>query len=620
MSSTHSKNRLSTHFETTYFGPESFNLNSMESPSCPKTISENFIRFERFYAAVFQIPNLKLRTYEAKSKQTEQQDYGVMSSEELERIQNHSLYREPDSEKQTSPITGNRIVELGYVLQTVLDIQYNHCLTCTFGKIIVQHEIRTSQGLVSTVALRCTMCNKMFHISTEEPRQYGSLINLGAVWGTLATGSTYSHCNEFLSCLDIPMIPEKFFSRIELELGNEWKSSLWRSMKEAGAEEKEHALRLGDVCEDGTPWITVYIDGSWSKRSYGNNYNALSGMIGIIGRHTGKVLFIAVRNKYCCICARADNSESMHKEKAHTCYKNWNGSAPAMEADMAVEGFNLSEEMHGVRYRQFIGDGDSSVFAKLRQNVKYGQTINKIECSNHALKNYGKHLYKIKKDTNIKFEGRKLLTLIKINQLQKRAKCSIYEHSKNEQNVALLRQDLKNGLHHVYGDHSVCREGICNNVGDQSENQIPLLKSTFIYSHLSGALELLIRKAHLLIKNENNNRAERLMNVVSRFNMGKRLNLIQRNSYETRVYLAGLRITGTNPGTYMTTFMNKTDAKTHSSRKRLFSDSILSKAKKPKPSTTKNRDYGANVEEPEIESDTLQIECDLLLQKLKVIL
>ncbi|XP_031345148.1 uncharacterized protein LOC116172142 [Photinus pyralis] len=46
-----------------------------------------------------------------------------------------------------------------------------------------------------------------------------------------------------------------------------------------------------------------------------------------------------------------------------------------------------------------------------------------------------------------------------------------------------------------------------------------------MYDHISGALEQLIRKANLLIENENNNAVECLMNIVSRFNMGKRTNL-----------------------------------------------------------------------------------------------
>lgn len=50
-------------------------------------------------------------------------------------------------------------------------------------------------------------------------------------------------------------------------------------METAGVQEKNHAIELGNICEDGIPWVTVYLDGSWSKRSYGHNYNALSGMV-----------------------------------------------------------------------------------------------------------------------------------------------------------------------------------------------------------------------------------------------------------------------------------------------------------------------------------------------------
>ncbi|KAB0803297.1 hypothetical protein PPYR_00267 [Photinus pyralis] len=164
-----------------------------------------------------------------------------------------------------------------------------------------------------------------------------------------------------------------------------------------------------------------------------------------------------------------------------------------------------------------------------------------MECTNHALKNYGKHLRSIKSDTGISLAGRKLLTLLQIKKLTKRAKCSIYEHAKNGQNIELLQMDLINGLHHVYGDHSKCREEICNNIGDDSNNKISQLKASLIYNHIKGSVNLLAKKAHLLIANENNNAAERLMNIVARFNMGKRLNLIQRNSYGTRVYLAVLR-------------------------------------------------------------------------------
>lgn len=52
-------------------------------------------------------------------------------------------------------------------------------------------------------------------------------------------------------------------------------------MEAAGVKERENALQQGNVHVDGTPWVTVYVDGSWSKRSYGTNYSALSGMVSI---------------------------------------------------------------------------------------------------------------------------------------------------------------------------------------------------------------------------------------------------------------------------------------------------------------------------------------------------
>lgn len=191
-----------------------------------------------------------------------------------------------------------------------------------------------------------------------------------------------------------------------------------------------------------------------------------------------------MRNKFCSICTRAVNKNIIPAD--HICYKNWNQSSPAMEADMVVEGFSVSEAMHGVRYGKFIADGDSSTFVKIKENVPYGHLVRKVECTNHALKNYGKHLLKLKKDTHINVAARKLLTQSAIDHLRKRAKTSIYEHANRDQNIQLLKDDLQNGLHHVFEDHSVCREGICNSVGDTSKSKMAELKSTTMFNHLQG--------------------------------------------------------------------------------------------------------------------------------------
>lgn len=139
----------------------------------------------------------------------------------------------------------------------------------------------------------------------------------------------------------------------------------------------------------------------------------------------------------------------------------------------------------------------------------------------------------------------------------------------------------------------------------------------FIHNYLfSGDLDVLVRKTHLLIENENNNRAERLMNIVARFTAGKRLNLIQRGSYQRRVYLSGLRhnknanwhyspykkFTGTSPGKYLKNFMEQQSAherfrKKSSCRKRLFA--TVNPKKKIKTQSEKNTDYGVLADQPE---------------------
>ena len=45
--------------------------------------------------------------------------------------------------------------------------------------------------------------------------------------------------------------------------------------------------------------------------------------------------------------------------------------------------------MQGVRYTEFIGDGNSSVYPILIHNVPdWGHAIRKVECANHACKSY----------------------------------------------------------------------------------------------------------------------------------------------------------------------------------------------------------------------------------------
>ena len=80
-------------------------------------------------------------------------------------------------------------------------------------------------------------------------------------------------------------------------------------MQAAGEEERNMAI-ANDSFHQNIPAITVILDGGWSKRTHRHNYNAKSGVGIIIGKATGKILFMGIRNKFCSICTRANNTDS----------------------------------------------------------------------------------------------------------------------------------------------------------------------------------------------------------------------------------------------------------------------------------------------------------------------
>ena len=165
-----------------------------------------------------------------------------------------------------------------------------------------------------------------------------------------------------MSIMGVPVMTKNSFIDTERVIGEMWKQELLQSMAEAGREERQLAMERGEYHE-GVPAITVVVDGGWSKRSHKHSYNANSGVGIILGHATGKLLYLGVRNKYCLACA-----QGISRDK-HRCFLNWSASSSEIETYILLEGFLEAERAHGVRYLKFIGDGDSSVYRTLFQNV-----------------------------------------------------------------------------------------------------------------------------------------------------------------------------------------------------------------------------------------------------------
>ena len=147
----------------------------------------------------------------------------------------------------------------------------------------------------------------------------------------------------------------------------------------------------------------------------------------IIGKETGKILFLGVWNKFCSICSRANNL-NQHPAK-YTCFNNWNSSSSAIETDIILEGFLQCETQHGLRYISFIGDGDSSIYHTLISSVPWGYAITKVECANHCIKCYRTSLEKLVQN-NPSYKGKGKLTESMRKQLTKAARSAIIMRSK----------------------------------------------------------------------------------------------------------------------------------------------------------------------------------------------
>lgn len=111
-----------------------------------------------------------------------------------------------------------------------------------------------------------------------------------------------------------------------------------------------------------------------------------------------------MRNEYCAVCSVAEKRKKQIP-KHIICYRNWNGSSAAMESDIIVEGFRLSEQTHRLRCMHVIRDRDSLVMANLHQCVPYDPFITKIKYSNDACKCSRSWLESLAKDHS-EFRGR----------------------------------------------------------------------------------------------------------------------------------------------------------------------------------------------------------------------
>ena len=134
---------------------------------------------------------------------------------------------------------------------------------------------------------------------------------------------------------------------------------------------------------------------------------SLYGMVSAIDVQTGKVVDFEMKSKVCYKCRGKSNLDVTSQEyidwmesRGPKCTANFDKLSKAMEAQGAVDIWGRSIEKHGLRYVDFVGDGDCSSHQDVVKSKPYGDevAVRKVECVGHIQKRMGGRLRRKKED------------------------------------------------------------------------------------------------------------------------------------------------------------------------------------------------------------------------------
>lgn len=458
-----------------------------------------------------------------------------------------------EAKKDRLEMEGCRIVDITYYEEQMAGMMNNHGspTECNFSHMRLINEKRNGVGFIRT--FKCAMCNieqqlfsHRYMKSTKESK--GMNPNMAAVIATILAGVGQIVLDRILSSLSIPVMSCATYAKYRsIVVENLYKVAV-EDMKRAAEKAANVARQKGDVAPDGVPLVPVICDGAWCRRTYGKAYNSLGGCGVIIAADTGEVLFIAVKNKFCVICAKADNKNK--EPKKHKCFKNWpaDKSSASMESAAIVEGFLRSEELYGIRYHKIIADGDSSVYRSvLEANPYENLVVEKIECKNHLLRNFCSNIQTeclSSSSGNRDICAMKKYVSSKLPQLRRGVLKAIEHRSKegmSHESAALLAKDIINAPSHVFGEHLRCKEinYFCDgNPKNDEQNKVPELKSCGLYSKVMERCNILANNVRSLLHNKTTNAVESFNAIIASKISGKRVNYTARDSYQGRICAA----------------------------------------------------------------------------------
>lgn len=239
-------------------------------------------------------------------------------------------------------------------------------------------------GLSCSIVLKCMnpVCEKevveknsaLSKITIEGKKYSVRDVNARFVYAMRSIGVGQQTAQIFAGVMNFPQ-PSKFAKYNNL-LQLVTKMVCTESMKDA----VEIAVRENDGSRD----IACAFDGTWQRRGF----SSLNGVLTATSITTGLVIDVEIMSKYCTCKDRFQN------EHSGNCISNYTGTSGGMEVEGVRKLFARSQEMHGIRYKHYLGDGDCKGFDTVCEDKPYGPEfkVEKLECVGHVQKRMGKRL------------------------------------------------------------------------------------------------------------------------------------------------------------------------------------------------------------------------------------
>ncbi|XP_074099508.1 uncharacterized protein LOC141527761 [Cotesia typhae] len=302
------------------------------------------------------------------------------------------------------------------------------CKKCD-GNVVFQ--TASTRGLGFKIVVACNNCGNEY-IPSCSFVGHSYEINRRFIFVMRILGIGYEGLYKFCGLMDMPSFLDKSTHTILLkQILNCSKTVAETFMTKAVNEEKQ---AMPTTENEDINHLTVSGDGTWQQRGYTSSF----GVSSIIGYFTGKILDINIKNAYC---------------------KLW--SSGKMEVDAMVEMFSYSETKYGVKYANYIGDGDSKTYSGIIKSDPYkNTTVNKKECIGHVQKRMGSRLRTLKSNQK-GLGGRGKLTGKVIDKLTVYYGLAIRRHCDSIENMksAIMATFYHYGSSDEKPNHDMCPKG-----------------------------------------------------------------------------------------------------------------------------------------------------------------